>query len=150
MLFDTRRDDFPYTVRGTCFLCSYEGRNFAVSAAHVAKGFMASQVLIPENYSSRAFLSVQAGFDLKAADQSDPDWSDLIVYELASIDQRVFKNELPFEVSSSSVGVDMRSGGKLVLRGFPCFASFADYERMSIHRQAHLFCLNEIMLFDRI
>ena len=137
MLFENDFEGFEYSARGTVFLCFYEGQLYAITAAHVIKGFQADAVRVMIHPEDRDFLPHNAQVTLVSADLDDPDYSDLAVF---SIQQDMFEHDRfrdwpPFRLSDQLVNATPPQDGRLIFRGLPTDQSGIDFDTYRIRLQ---------------
>ncbi|MEL3891666.1 hypothetical protein V6B08_15410 [Ferrovibrio sp. MS7] len=138
MMFENAVEGYEYTGRGTCFLCRYNGCDFAITAKHVIKGFTADDVRIQFHLGAHEFAPHNAQVTIKISDVDDPDWGDLAFYPLERImyDDTQFGGQLPYPLQHPQLVWQPLMPGSFIMRGFPHDLNAIDYEQAVINQQA--------------
>lgn len=140
MMFENSVEGFEYSARGTGFLCRYLKHDFAITAHHVVRGFVADSIRILFHQAAREFVPYNAQLTIKIPDIEDPDWADLAVFPLEQTlyEDRAFGAELPYVIPDRSAFWQPNMSGHFIMRGFPHDLNAINYDTAGIRQQAIL------------
>ena len=137
MMFENTLEGYDYSVHGTAFLCFYEQGLYAITAAHVIRGFEADALRVMIHPEEEHFLPHNAQVTLVPVDPNDSDYSDLAILpiEQGMFDHSEFRDWPPFQLLDHLVNGAPDGNGSLVFRGFPSDGAGVDYESKTIRGQ---------------
>ena len=135
--YDNKDEDWEYSTCGSCVLVSFRQRIYAVTALHVPKGYLPSQILIPYEEGSETFLPVKEAFNVTTSEDNDTDHKDILFLEIwqEELDDTLWKKEYCFELASND-SVSTTEQTRYSFSGYPHELNGVDYERCVLFHQA--------------
>ncbi len=143
VIFDNGYEDFPYSVKGTAFLVSYNNYNYLVTASHVIKDIAPEKILVPYNtFESREFIPFERVIKINDDEKvEDNDFKDIIILKIstrADFKQKV--NLLPKLNLGKKYAYELLPYvHKLFSIGYPSHNNWINYCEYKIKLQQSLF-----------
>jgi len=136
LLCEHEDDKYTYWMAGTCFLASYAGMLFAVTAKHVLDNNRVDPetIRVPYNQGSRSLLQIEEFVYPVKYDTDDSDYADLafLSVDTGSLDPSRAGGLFPLNLDNYNRRDTLSHGGILVMRGYPKCLLDIDYEASKI------------------
>jgi hypothetical protein len=140
-------DDYPYWMKGTCFLLGAAGRIYIVTARHVLKNQvlygdnaeLKNQVRIPYFDGSDTFLPIERYISVQGEEEA---YKDIALFRVAmpNLKDELIKQGYVHIIDDVYTAVrkplPIRQNLELVVRGYPSQLNYIDYEKRTINPQA--------------
>jgi hypothetical protein len=140
MFFENAVEGYEYSGRGTCFLCRYNGNDFAVTARHVIKDFGADAIRVPYYETAREFVPHNAQVTIRTVEDDrsdDDDWRDLAIFPLerSLYTDEQFADQPPYRIPSAQHVWRPGMMGHFITRGYLNKPSHVDYDTKVLRQQ---------------
>lgn len=146
IIFEQEHKEPHYLIGGTCFLCSFRGDLYVVTAQHCLDGASSDQIRIQYHPKSRAFLPLCSHsaiiHDRRVRKDETINYSDIALYTViqaeCDLQELALSNSLALE-SLMNMPLPIVPEARLFVRGFPSeLDNGIDPDFCRIHQQGYL------------
>lgn len=140
LIFDTDIEGAEYGIAGTCFLATYRGRLFVLTAGHCLTEGNGNDLRIALNPKTKAFLPIKQ-LNRAKSNPPDQDYADVAILEaepslLTAEEQRDLVTLDLDQLFAAEM--TLQQNAKLVVAGFPKCLNGVDYENFVLKMQAYM------------